>query len=131
MSTKTVMDTTGSRGRRRKRFWPEALKREIVAATFAPGSSVSIVARQYDVNANQVFSWRKRYRDEPRAIAAAVSPGLIPVTITAEQDGAAAAVPMPVSDKIAIEVGGKYRITVSGDFEGKTLRRVLDALERR
>ena len=72
----------------------------------------------------------KRYRDEPRAIAAPSSLGLIPVTITAEQDNAAAA-PMPVSDKIAIEVGGKYRITVGGDFEGKTLRRVLDALERR
>ena len=60
MSTKPVMGTTAP-GRRRNRSWPEALKREIVAASFAPGSSVSIVARQYDVNANQVFSWRKRY----------------------------------------------------------------------
>ena len=69
MSTKSVMGTTGSRdGRRRKRSWPEALKREIVAATSAPGSSVSIVARQYDVNANQVFSWRKRYREDPRPL---------------------------------------------------------------
>jgi transposase len=56
------MGTTAS-GRRRNRSWPEALKREIVAASFAPGSSVSIVTRQYDVNANQVFSWRKRYRE--------------------------------------------------------------------
>jgi len=47
--------------RRRHPSWPEALKREIVAASFAPGASVSVVARQYDVNANQVFSWRKRY----------------------------------------------------------------------
>jgi transposase-like protein len=31
---------------------PEALKREIVAASYAPGSSVSIVARRYDVNAS-------------------------------------------------------------------------------
>jgi transposase len=55
VSTKPVMGTTAP-GRRRNRSWPEALKREIVAASFAPGSSVSIVARQYDVNANQVFS---------------------------------------------------------------------------
>jgi Transposase len=33
-------------GRRRNHSWPEALKREIVAASFAPGSSVSMVARQ-------------------------------------------------------------------------------------
>jgi hypothetical protein len=31
-------------GRRRNRSWPEAVKREIVAASCAPGSSVSIVA---------------------------------------------------------------------------------------
>ncbi|MEJ0046439.1 MAG: transposase [Rhodospirillales bacterium] len=34
---------------------------EIVAASLAPGASVSVVARQYDVNTNLVFSWRKRY----------------------------------------------------------------------
>jgi transposase len=38
------------------------LKREIVAASLTPGSSVSLVARRYDVNANQVFAWRRRYR---------------------------------------------------------------------
>ena len=43
---------TSEGGRRRNKRWPEALKREIVAATLAPGASVSVVARQYDVNAN-------------------------------------------------------------------------------
>ena len=130
MSTKSVMDTTGSNGRRRKRSWPEALKREIVAATFARGSSVSIVARQYDVNANQVFSWRKRYREEPCPLAAPPSPQLIPVTITAEKDAAAAA-PMAVWEKIEIDVGGKYRVHIGGGFDKQALRRVLDVLERR
>ena len=55
------MDTSGAK--RRHKRWPEALKREIVAATLVPGASVSVVARQYDVNANQVFSWRRRYRE--------------------------------------------------------------------
>jgi transposase len=130
VSTKSVMDTTGSNGRRRKRSWPEALKREIVAATFARGSSVSIVARQYDVNANQVFSWRKRYREEPCPLAAPSSPQLIPVTITAEKDAAAAA-PMAASEKIEIDVGGKYRVHIGGGFDKQALRRVLDVLERR
>ena len=52
-----------NRQRRRHRSWPESLKREIVAATLLPGSSVARVARRYDVNANQVFAWRRRYRD--------------------------------------------------------------------
>jgi transposase len=75
------MDTSGERRPRKK--WPEALKREIVAATFFPGASVSIVARQYDVNANQVFSWRRRYREagEPPPSASS-TPGLVPVRTT-------------------------------------------------
>jgi transposase-like protein len=52
------MDTNG-RVRRKHRFWPEALKREIVAAASAPGAAVSAVARQYGVNTDMVFTWRK------------------------------------------------------------------------
>jgi len=124
------MGTTGSRSKQRKRSWPEALKREIVAATRAPGSSVSIVARQYDVNANQVFSWRKHFREEPPALAATSSPQLIPVTITAE-NGSAPAPPMAVSERIEIDVGGKYRVHIGGGFDKGALRRVLEVLERR
>src|SRR5216683_5175815 len=56
VSTSSVMGTSLPE-RRRHRSWPEALKREIVAASLVPGSSVSVVARHYDVNANQVFAW--------------------------------------------------------------------------
>ena len=129
MSTKSVMDIT-STGRRRHRSWPDALKREIVAASFAPGSSVSIVARQYDVNANQVFNWRKRYRAGPHQLCDSGAPQLIPVMITAGQDGVAAP-PSAVAEKIEIDVVGKYRVQVGSSFDGIALRRVLDVLERR
>jgi transposase-like protein len=77
VSTNAVMDTS-LRARRRHRSWPEALKREIVAASLAPGASVSVVARQYDVNTNQVFGWRKRFADAPTALPAAQ---LVPVMV--------------------------------------------------
>ena len=124
------MDTTGSKVGRRNRSWPEALKREIVAATFAPGSSVSLVARHYDVNANQLFIWRKRYREEPAPPAAKFSPQLIPVAITADRD----AVPtggFSAAQKIEIDVAGKYRVHIGGGFDSHALQRVLDILERR
>jgi len=128
VSTKSVMGTNGTG--RRNRSWPEALKREIVAASYAPGSSVSMVARHYDVNANQVFGWRKRYRDEPCAPAAASVPQLIPVMITAERD-AVAMPPSAVAERIEIDIGGKYRVRFSSGVDAQTLRRVLDVLERR
>jgi transposase len=129
VSTKPVMGITAT-GRPRNRSWPEALKREIVAASLVPGSSVSIVARQYDVNANQVFSWRKRYREDGGQPSGSSAPQLIPVIVTAEQD-ALAEQPLAVTEKIEIDVAGKYRVRVGSGFDGQALRRVLDALERR
>jgi transposase len=129
VSTKPVMGITAT-GRRRNRAWPGALKREIVAASFAPGASVSTVARHYDVNANQVFSWRKRYRDEPRAPAVRSAPQLIPVVVTAEQD-AVATRPSTVAETIEIDLAGKYRVRVGSGVDAQALRRVLDVLERR
>ena len=129
MSTKPVMDTSANE-RRRHRSWPEALKREIVAASLEPGSSVSVVARQYDVNANQVFSWRKRYRDAPPAPSDPSASQLMPVVITAEPDGVAA-LPPTVAETIEIDIAGKYRVCVGSGFDRQALRRVLDVLERR
>jgi len=64
----SIMDTSE---RVRRKVWPEALKREIVAAASAPGASVSVVARQYDVNANLVFTWRRLYGRAGRIAAGA------------------------------------------------------------
>ena len=127
MSTKSLMDTNG-RGRRRNRSWPEALKREIVAASFAPGASVSVVARHYDVNANQLFSWRKRYRAGLLTRADAALAQMVPVVIADEDVPAVAS---SVDRSIEIDLTGQYRVRVSNGFDGDALRRVLDVLERR
>ena len=124
------MDT--SEDRRRHKRWPEALKREIVAATLVPGASVSVVARQYDVNANQVFGWRRRYRDEPATPSSPPpTPGLVAVTITREPEDEGTAVPTPAaSEMIEIDVAGNYRVRVGSSFDPRALRRVLDVLKR-
>ncbi len=46
----------------RRRFSVEQ-KLAIVRATFEPGRSVSTVAQQHDVHANQVFKWHKLYQE--------------------------------------------------------------------
>jgi transposase len=124
-----VVDTSLT-GRRHNRSWPETLKREIVAASLAPGASVSAVARRYEVNANQLFQWRKLYRDNLPSRAAAATPMLIPVAIVAGSENRTA----PQScgaDLIEIEVGGAYRVRVGAAVDSTALRRVLDVLERR
>ena len=108
--------------RRGHRSWPEALKREIVAASLTPGSSVSVVARRYDVNANQVFAWRKLYRGGLTEQAALQ---LMPVTVTPDQPVE------PARELIEIELAGGYRVRVGNGVKASALRLVLDVLERR
>lgn len=131
MSTKSIMDT--SRERRRNKRWPEALKREIVAATLVPGASVSVVARQHNVNANQVFSWRRQYGEAEKPLAAPPSTsGLLPVTITPEPENEGAVSRTPAaSETIEIEIGGDCRVRVGSSFDGRALKRVLDVLRKR
>jgi len=125
VSTTGIMDT--SLGvRRRHRSWPEALKREIVAASLAPGASVSVVARRYDVNTNQVFTWRRRFGDVAHS---APAPRLVPVVVTPEPPSAGASAAPP--DLIEIDLPRGYRVRVGGNVKGSALRLVLDALERR
>ena len=131
------VDTSDGRRRRNKR-WPEALKREIVAATLKPGASVSVVARQYDVNANQVFMWRRRYRDareQPALQPPSSTPALVPVTITPEPEEAPVAPPaLPaetVSETIEIELPDGCRVRVGSGLDVRALKRVLDVLRKR
>jgi transposase len=50
----------GTSVQRRRRWTPEQ-KLEIVKQTNEPGSSVSMVARQFGITAAQLFQWRKAY----------------------------------------------------------------------
>lgn len=45
---------------RKYRRYSEAEKRSIVAECGVPGASVARVARRNEVNANQVYQWRRR-----------------------------------------------------------------------
>ena len=126
------MDTSGER--RRNKRWPEALKREIVAATLQPGASVSIVARQYNVNANQVFSWRRRYGEASKPVTAPPSAsGLVPVMIVPGSENVigTSSTTLSTAETIEIEVAGDCRVRVGADFDARALKRVLDILRKR
>jgi transposase len=57
-------------------------KREIVEETLAPGASVARVARAHGVNANQVFAWRRMYRQGRLGNTRQRPIPLLPVTVT-------------------------------------------------
>jgi transposase len=78
------------------------------------------------VNANQVFAWRRRYREgaaEPAELR------LLPVTVTPDHPEGVA--PARASEVIEIVLAGGYRLRVGAGVQASTLRLVLDVLERR
>ncbi|MGE0447494.1 MAG: transposase [Vicinamibacterales bacterium] len=116
--------------RRRRRVWSAEEKRRMVAETFAPDASVSLVARRHDVNANMLFTWR-------RQASAAESSGsdgavtFVPATITAEPGPMMPpAVPAPAG-RMEIALAGGERVIVGPDVDAAALARVIRALSRR
>ena len=125
VSTYGLVDTTQACKRGRRRHWPVALKRQIVAVTFAPGASASLVARRHDVNTNQLFRWRRDWRDGLLGPADADC-GLVPVAIAGQEVCASAG-----SGVIEIELAPGARVRVSGRVDAATLGQVLEILSRR
>jgi transposase len=125
VSTTGLVDTKRSSGGPRRRQWSKALKRRIVAETLEPGGSVSIVARRHDVNANQVFKWRREMAPgQPATVEQSVA--LLPVEIVPE-----ATEPRPRarrSGTIEITFTGGARVCVRGEVSPQTLRQVIELL---
>lgn len=86
---------------------------------------MSVVARRFDVNTNLVFTWRKRYGEEP----APGAPKLVPLMVTPDQPVVAPAA--PIADLIEIDLPRGYRVRINGNVKAAALRVVLDVLERR
>lgn len=70
------LDTCKPADQRRRRF-TQAFKEQIVAQSLEPGASVSAIARANDLNANQVFKWKRQALGTTPTSA----PTLIPVQI--------------------------------------------------
>ncbi|MDY0883595.1 transposase [Dongia soli] len=67
--------------RRTRRRWSEEEKRVIVTETGLPGASLAAVARQHDLNANQLFGWRRQFSSDGQP-EASVEPQFVPVEVS-------------------------------------------------
>mgnify|MGYP006265966561 CR=1 FL=1 len=130
------MDTneehTGSAGGGRRRHFTVGYKRRMVEETLAEGASVSVVARRHDVNANQLFKWRKRYREGLLEETTGTSPAaLVPIQVADTQVAAAAELqrsPRPGDRELEITLSGGHRVVVRGEADSAALRMVLEVL---
>jgi transposase len=120
-------DDCGAAPGRRRRSWSLDEKRRIVDESLEDCASLAEVARRHDLNANQLFTWRRQFGVEvagPKDVAP-----ILPVTIALET---AAEESDPGSNgQIEIVLADGDRILVWSDVETAALMRVLKALSRR
>jgi transposase len=121
------------------------LKRKIVQETLVPGASVARVAWAHGVNANQVFAWRRQYRQGLLEAGDRVTAGLLAVRVADHEpvrsdqgklrrrvaeagarpnDAEARRTP---SSMIQVELP-KGRLRLTGSVDPEALRVVLEAL---
>jgi len=99
-------------------------RRAIVEETLSPGASVSRVARRHDVNANQLFYWRKLYREGRLGTGQALLPVRISAKSVLEADKSTTST---AAGTIEIQVA-KGLIRVSGEIDPVVLRLALEYL---
>ena len=109
----------------KRRVWSDAMKRQLVAETAAPGQSVSIVARRHDLNANLLFKWRRLMRAAGEPVGL---PGLLPVTVAASPAPCSPTPSSPVSGSIEIDLGDGRRVRAEGSVDPGLMRVALEAL---
>jgi transposase len=123
----TSLSEEGRPARRgvRYRHHPVEFKRAVVEQSLQPGVSVSRLAREHGINANQVFAWRKAYQEGRLGAAAflpvTVAPGTAPVIETSRHSAE--------FGRLVLERRGA-RLIIEGQPDAQTLSQVLSALLR-
>lgn len=119
------MDTSG----KRRRSWSTEVKRKIAEESFEGNSSVAQLGQKYAVNANQIFLWRKQYREE--RLGNSTSTSLLPVTVSKEL---VVKVANPRTTSCQVPVGtlkielAKGNLRIAGSVDLAILRAALECL---
>lgn len=125
------MSNASPKARQTHRVYSLEFKQQVVQETLEPGTSVSVVARRHDMNANVVFEWKRLYWEGKLKLlgvegAPTSSTELLPVNVidlpvpmprpaqlaANESPSTAANVPPSVCE-IEVEIG-KRRVRIRG-----------------
>ena len=123
-SEQMIVEAASQVKKRQKRSVEE--KRRIVEETLAAGASVARVARRHAVNANQVFYWRKKYREGQ--LGKGASSKLLPVTLSLSESTCGK--PGSWSSAVgSLEIKlSKGTIRVAGNVDVVVLRTAIESL---
>ncbi|MFP3247021.1 MAG: transposase, partial [Paraburkholderia sp.] len=133
----TVSQTVELPAKRQNRRHPLEWKRSVVEQTLEPGAAVARVDRENNINANQVWAWRKLYA-QGLLVEDAQTQTMLPVIVDAQSDRStvqapdAPDAPAPaVSAKGSIQLQhGNTLLRIEGVPDATILRLVLERILR-
>ena len=116
------------------RHHPVEFKRAVVQQSLTTGTSVSLIAREHNVNANQVFAWRRQFKEGLLDSASDRDCKLLPLTLAELPPSSST----PTSNReITAGPGGVIHLAVGeaqlrleGSVDAATLVLVLERLLR-
>jgi transposase len=100
-------------------------KQQLVAESYGPGASVSLVARRHDINANLLFTWRRQMR-APTPTPTAPLLDFVPIELLSAPSAPAEADGLSM---IEIVLVGGVRVRVDARVSEAALKRVLSAVK--
>ena len=116
-------------GKAKRHFRSKQERRAIVEETLKPGTSVSVVARAHDVNANQVFGWRKLYREGRLEVPE--TRALVPVKITDAVKAPRSSTHRETKPTGVIDIDlGHARVRIEGAADPDCVRAAIEGLIR-
>lgn len=128
------MDTCSGenkRGSRQgRRHHGVAKKRRIVEEALHSGDSVSVVARRHDVNANQLFKWRRDYQHGLLGGAPESGAALVPIQLSAPVATTPTPRARPTGSELEIVLRDGHRLMLRGAVDTEALRLALEVLSR-
>jgi len=123
----------GGGSSRVRRHWTVNEKRRIVEESLSSTRSMASLAREHDLNANQLFYWRKLYRagqlcedaftDRTRSVQ------LVPISVADDEPLAAEQIKTSAPRlTMNIEIPGRALVSLEGTIDAVFIRTVLEGL---
>ena len=131
-------------GAERRRSWTAEQKREIVGESLGPELTPTDVARKHGISTGQLYTWRRQMVSAAGAVAARPGPRFTAVELSPPSRVPTPLAPTappppeipentpgPATGLIEIVLPGGVSLRVDAQVDGRALRCVLRALERR